>query len=53
MIVEKNHLIEQLELQNKNIQNIETVIELQNLTILTDEQWNEFKITFEKVHQGF
>lgn len=53
MIVEKNHLIEQLEQQNKSIENIETVIELQNLTILTDEQWNEFKITFEKVHQGF
>lgn len=53
MIVEKNHLIEQLELQNKSIQNNETIVELQNLTILTDEQWNEFKNAFEKVHQGF
>jgi DNA-binding CsgD family transcriptional regulator len=53
IIVEKNHLIEQLELENKNIENNESLIELQNLTILTDEQWNEFKNAFEKVHQGF
>lgn len=53
IIVEKNHLIEQLELENKIIESNESLVELQNLTILTDEQWNEFKNAFEKVHQGF
>jgi DNA-binding CsgD family transcriptional regulator/tetratricopeptide (TPR) repeat protein len=53
IIVEKNHLIEQLELEHKIVENNESVVELQNLIILTDDQWNEFKNAFEKVHQGF
>lgn len=53
IITEKTNLIEHLESKNKVSENSEAIAELQNITILTDDQWNIFKVAFEKVHKGY
>lgn len=53
LITEKNKLIELMESQSNDVANIEYINKLQNNTILTEEQWKEFKDLFEKVHTGF
>ena len=56
-VKEKNSLINQFEdqLQNINLQhsNEEYIAQLQNYTILTEDDWNEFRRLFEKVHVNF
>jgi tetratricopeptide (TPR) repeat protein len=51
-IIEKNEMIEQLQLQLEQHTH-ETTSELLRQTILTDEDWNRFQQLFEKVHPGF
>ncbi len=54
---EKTGLIEQLEekLQSVDIHqnNQETITQLHNYTILTEDDWNQFRKLFEKVHFNF
>lgn len=38
---------------DNDLVDIETIQELQQFTLLTDEQWEEFKIKFDQVHHGF
>ena len=56
-IVEKTALIEKLEHQKQDVQNsVERqglINELSNQTILTEDDWINFKTTFEKIHPGF
>lgn len=56
-IVEKTNLIEKLESQIKGKEATteqQTIItELTQKTILTEEDWNKFKLLFEKIHPGF
>jgi len=59
-LLEKSELVEELNMElekvreghttNERLENLEKVV---NSTILTDDDWREFKIIFEKVHQGF
>lgn len=59
-LLEKSELVEELNMQlekvregkvtNEHLENLEKVV---NSTILTDDDWREFKIIFEKVHRGF
>lgn len=53
IITEKNKLIELMESQTAEVANSDYILQLQNNILLTDEQWNEFKELFEKVHIGF
>ncbi len=59
---EKNALIDELkmELDEINTNNLlsdtekeEVVQKMRNATILTEKDWNDFKVTFEKVHSNF
>lgn len=59
-IQEKNNIVEQFayELEKykiieKDNADDEVLIKLQQSTILTDEQWENFRMLFEKVHKGF
>lgn len=56
-IEEKNELIEKFKSKaSQNIQiqpDAESVSHLERLVILTDEQWDEFTLLFEKVHGNF
>lgn len=56
-IKEKNNLIDRFEgqLQDISLQHShqETIEQLQNSTILTEDDWNEFRRLFEKVHTNF
>lgn len=51
-IAEKNALIALLHEQRDN-RSTNALQELQQRTILTDEEWNHFRVLFEKVHSGF
>ena len=50
-IQEKNRLIEELEQQLD--QHSDLRLQLQQSTILTEEDWHQFKFLFERVHSGF
>ncbi|MCB9046201.1 MAG: hypothetical protein H6550_08675 [Chitinophagales bacterium] len=60
---EKNQLIENFSAEIERLQALpcsnelpdtkENLIKLQNSIILTEEQWDNFKYTFEEVHSGF
>ena len=56
-IIEKTSLIEKLEQQmqesNASSGQQETILVLSNLTILTDEDWDKFKLLFEKIYPMF
>ena len=59
-VLEKNHEIEQytneIERLNKDTEEQtenEILTQLEQSTILTDEQWEDFRQLFEKVHRGF
>ena len=56
-IKEKTNLIQQFEDKLKSIdlqsRQSENIAELQNYTILTENDWNEFKRLFEKAHSNF
>ena len=54
-ISEKNALIEMLQDQQEQQDNrsADALQQLQQRTILTDEEWNHFRSLFEKVHSGF
>lgn len=56
-IVEKTALIEKLEYQKQDVQNSAErqglINTLTNQTILTEDDWIKFKITFEKIYPGF
>jgi DNA-binding CsgD family transcriptional regulator len=62
-IKNKNRLIDEIEqdlkkaLQQSNISkaaaDTKVLLQLQQATLLTDKQWEEFRELFEKVHQGF
>ncbi|MBX9784371.1 MAG: hypothetical protein K2X48_13860 [Chitinophagaceae bacterium] len=56
-ILEKTALIEKLEeqLRNKNVsaEQQSLMSELSRQTILTEEDWNQFKTLFEKIYPGF
>jgi hypothetical protein len=60
-ISEKNELIEKFSAEVNRMQEQygagnylnEPLLELQRSTILTDDEWNKFQNTFEKVHKGF
>ncbi|NML20945.1 tetratricopeptide repeat protein [Pseudoflavitalea sp. G-6-1-2] len=51
-ISEKNKLIDLLQEQNGQQDN-ELFLQLQQSTILTEEEWDSFKSLFEKVHSGY
>jgi DNA-binding CsgD family transcriptional regulator len=57
---EKTELIEQFESELDRYRSVEkqddedgALLQLHQSTILTDEQWEEFRVLFEKVHKGF
>ena len=60
---EKNELIEKFTAEIERLQGLsngrlpddynETLLQLQDATILTDEQWEDFRRMFEKVHAGY
>lgn len=52
---EKAQLLEQLEaqLQSKGTEEAELLEQLQQSTLLTDEQWTSFRQVFDKVHGGY
>lgn len=61
---EKNELVDKIttELERLKKTNLdagelmkqnELLVQLQQSTLLTDEQWNDFKLIFEKVHTGY
>lgn len=52
-ITEKNKLIEIIEKNTEDAENSKQVEELRSFTILTEDQWTEFRSLFEKVHTGF
>lgn len=54
-IKEKNELIEQLQGANNRSEPLEDepLLKPQQFTILNDEEWNSFRVLFEKVHKGF
>ena len=59
-VQEKNNLLEQFEgeialLRNSGTAQVDedVLLKLQQSTILTDEQWEDFRVLFEKVHKGF
>jgi len=52
-ISEKNLLVEELSARYGMNESEETVLELQKVTILTDEQWEYFRSLFEKIHVGY
>lgn len=62
-IHDKNELIERISAEMERYQaiqdnvtvtaNNEVILELQRSILLTDEQWEQFKLNFEKVHSGF
>ncbi|HEX4877910.1 MAG TPA: hypothetical protein VFV31_14630 [Chitinophagaceae bacterium] len=54
-VSEKSKLLEELEnqLKLKGSEDEKLILQLQQTTLLTDEQWNHFRQLFEKVHSGF
>lgn len=59
-VQEKNNIIEQFtneiaQMKTGTDQEIdnEILLKLERSTILTDEQWEDFRVLFEKVHKGF
>lgn len=52
-ISEKNRLLEELEVKLGNNPKIETLTELKESTILTEEQWERFRKLFDQVHKGY
>lgn len=60
---EKNQLIENFSVEIERLQALpcsnelpdsrENLLKLQNSNILTDEQWDDFRATFDEVHTGF
>ncbi|HMR18126.1 MAG TPA: hypothetical protein PKA53_02400, partial [Sphingobacterium sp.] len=54
-IQEKNRLIENLEerLGRNHLMDNSVLVQLQQSIILTEEDWQDFKILFEQVHSGF
>ena len=52
-IAEKNEVITLLEKEITESHDPTTITKLQQSTILTDEQWEEFRRLFEKAHPGF
>lgn len=52
-ISEKNQLVEELSMRYGINVSDETRQELQKLTILTDDQWEQFRGLFEKIHSGY
>ena len=52
-ISEKNRMLETLQQQFGDNINNEALLLLQKSTILTDEEWEQFRETFEKVHGGY
>ncbi|MFY8127658.1 MAG: helix-turn-helix transcriptional regulator [Chitinophagaceae bacterium] len=53
IIIDKNKQIEELLSKSNQSHNEESIKQLQNNTILTDEQWQNFKELFDTVHHGF
>ncbi len=53
MAEEKDELIGQLKKTEKEQDNAEARAQLENSVLLTDEQWDNFRRLFEKVHKGF
>jgi tetratricopeptide (TPR) repeat protein/DNA-binding CsgD family transcriptional regulator len=56
-LLEKNTLVERLQAQlsdkELNDEQVQTISALSNHAILTDDDWDQFKIHFEKVYPGF
>lgn len=56
-IQEKTKLAEEMQLQLQSVSDVqgdnEMLMLLQQYTILTEEDWQDFKATFEQVHTGF
>jgi len=52
-IIEKNNLIEQLQKQLTVTKNSEINTMLSNITILTEEDWQKFKINFEIINPNY
>lgn len=50
---EKNDLLSQLETERETVHDPGIIDRLQQSTILTDEQWDDFRKLFEKAHPGF
>src|SRR5690606_22334142 len=54
-IQEKTKLVENLKKELQNLPNTDRnlLVQLQQSTILTEDDWKRFKSTFEQVHSGF
>ncbi len=52
-ILEKNKLIEQLQSRNPEEDKTELFQQLQQSTILTEDDWQAFQLLFDKAHPGF
>lgn len=53
IIIAKNRQIELLRAENTKTDDSFSIQQLRNNTLLTDEQWENFKNLFDKVHVGF
>lgn len=53
IIVAKNKQIEMLEAENERGSNDASIRQLQHNSLLTEDQWANFKLLFEKVHTGY
>jgi DNA-binding transcriptional regulator YiaG len=53
IIIAKNKQIELLQAENEKGNNTVSIQQLQNNTLLTEEQWINFKTLFDKVHAGY
>ncbi|MES2647623.1 MAG: hypothetical protein V4717_12150 [Bacteroidota bacterium] len=51
-ILEKNNLVEQLEAKMGDT-NVENIKQLHHSSILSNEEWERFRLLFEKVHDGY
>lgn len=52
-ITDKNNIIERLQQLKENVENTQYINELRQSTVLTEDDWNNFLITFDKAYNGY
>ncbi len=53
MIEQVSRELEQIKVRKDEDEQNDTIVKLQQSTILTDDEWDEFRNMFEQVHKGF
>lgn len=52
-ITDKNNIIEHLQQLQENVENTQYINELRQSTVLTESDWNQFLVTFDKAYTGY